>query len=192
MRRTALSLASLAFLAGCLPLFSQEAKPAAHMRGAFRKPQQNGWIYVHLEGPPFDLGFQHGYLLAPEIQDAVKVEILETTHGGTHDWNFYRNAAQNVLWPHIEKEYRDELLGISEGLTLFANGPTTSRNMTASIALPPRPRSRCPTVAARLWPRVVTRRMARSSLPITIGPATWKASVGPSSLTSCPQAAIAF
>ena len=26
--------------------------------------QQGGWTYVHLEGSPADIGFQHGYLLA--------------------------------------------------------------------------------------------------------------------------------
>jgi hypothetical protein len=62
------------------------------------------------------VGFQNGYLLAPEIQDAVKVEVLEANHEGKHDWNFLRNAAKDMMWPHIEQEYREELQGISEGL----------------------------------------------------------------------------
>jgi len=57
MRRTVFLLASLALVAASLPLFSQEAKLNAHMEGAFRKPAQNGWIFVHLEGTPFDMGF---------------------------------------------------------------------------------------------------------------------------------------
>ena len=32
--------------------------------------ERGGWIYVHLEGAPYDIGYQHGYLLAPEIADA--------------------------------------------------------------------------------------------------------------------------
>ena len=74
MRRIVFLFASVALVAGSLPLFSGEVKPDAHLKGAFRKPAQNGWIYVHLEGSPFDVGFQHGYLLAPEIQDAEKVK----------------------------------------------------------------------------------------------------------------------
>src|SRR5436305_8354927 len=31
--------------------------------------QKGGWTYVHLEGSPAEIGYQHGYLLAPEIQD---------------------------------------------------------------------------------------------------------------------------
>ena len=34
---------------------------------------RGGWIYVHLEGAPHDIGYQHGYLLAPEIADAFVV-----------------------------------------------------------------------------------------------------------------------
>jgi hypothetical protein len=116
MRRNAFSLPRIAVLACSLPMFSLAANNSQYMRGAFRKAPQNGWVYVHLEGPPFEIGFQHGYLLAPEVDDAVKVEILEATHGGRHDWGFYRSAAQNILWPHIEQEYREELRGISEGL----------------------------------------------------------------------------
>ncbi|MGO8788341.1 MAG: C45 family autoproteolytic acyltransferase/hydolase [Terriglobia bacterium] len=116
MRRIVFLFASVALVAGSLPLFSGEVKPDAHLKGAFRKPAQNGWIYVHLEGSPFDVGFQNGYLLAPEIQDAVKVEVLETTHDGKHDWSFFRNAAKGMMWPHIEQEYREELQGITAGL----------------------------------------------------------------------------
>jgi len=41
----------------------------ARLQKAYRF-QQEGWTYVHLEGSPSDIGFQHGYLLAPEIDDA--------------------------------------------------------------------------------------------------------------------------
>ena len=39
------------------------------LKGAYRFTE-NGWIYVHLQGTPEEVGFQHGYLLAPEIDDA--------------------------------------------------------------------------------------------------------------------------
>ena len=86
------------------------------MKGAFRKPAQKGWIFVHLEGTPSEIGFQHGYLLAQEILDAEKVIVLEQTHSGRKDWKFFRNAARDMMWPHIEPEYREELQGIADGL----------------------------------------------------------------------------
>jgi hypothetical protein len=81
-----------------------------------RRPEQNGWIYVHLEGKPAEIGFQHGYHLAPEIEEAQKVIALELTHDTKRDWRFYRDAAEKMLWPRIEPEYREELSGIVEGL----------------------------------------------------------------------------
>ena len=44
----------------------------ARLRGAYRF-EKGGWIYVHLEGTPGEIGYQHGYLLAPEIKDAFDV-----------------------------------------------------------------------------------------------------------------------
>ncbi len=85
------------------------------LKNAYRF-ERAGWVYVHLEGSPSDIGFQHGYLLAPEIVDGFKaVQFLET-HDGKHEWSFFRDTAQNVLWPHIETEYRQELQGIVDGL----------------------------------------------------------------------------
>lgn len=72
---------------------------------AFRRPAQNGWIYVHLQGAPRQVGFQHGFLLSPEIQNALAAIKLELTHETNKDWAFFRNAAQNILWPHVEREY---------------------------------------------------------------------------------------
>jgi hypothetical protein len=69
-----------------VPLFSQDTDVNSHHKGAFRKLAQNGWIYVHLEGTPFNIGCQHGYLQAPEIQDAEKVVALEQTHSRKRDW----------------------------------------------------------------------------------------------------------
>jgi len=56
-------------------------------------------------------------LLAPEIEDDLRVTMLEASHDYHRDWAFFRDAAQNVLWPHIEQEYRDELQGIADGAT---------------------------------------------------------------------------
>ena len=40
------------------------------------KFQQGGWTYVHLEGTPSDVGYQHGSLLAAEIGDAAILEAI--------------------------------------------------------------------------------------------------------------------
>ncbi|MDE3169461.1 MAG: peptidase C45 [Acidobacteriota bacterium] len=76
---------------------------------------RGGWIYVHLEGSPHDIGVQHGYLLAPEIADAYGMIRLELTHDTGRDWGFFRRAAQQMLWPKIDPEYQQELQGITDG-----------------------------------------------------------------------------
>jgi Phospholipase B len=78
--------------------------------------ERGGWIYVHLEGGPHDMGVQHGYLLAPEIADAYGALRLEMTHSTQRNWDFFRRAAREMLWPKIDAEYQQELQGIADGL----------------------------------------------------------------------------
>ncbi len=78
--------------------------------------KKNGWTYVHLQGTPAEIGFQHGYLLSAEIEDNYHVFKLENDHNSGRDWNFFRDASKNVLWPKVEPEYRAELQGIADGL----------------------------------------------------------------------------
>src|SRR6185295_2278216 len=89
------------FLTGAaVALLSQQSGQDPRLKGAFRLPDKNGWIYVHLQGAPADMGFQHGFLLAPQISEAQKVIALELTHDTKKDWQFFRNAAKDALWPH--------------------------------------------------------------------------------------------
>ena len=98
---------------------SVSAAPAApddaRLHGAYRF-DQSGWVYVHLEGDPGTVGFQHGSLLAPEIEDAFQAVKLHATHETHRDWEFFRQAGRKMLWPHIDPEYQTELQGIADGL----------------------------------------------------------------------------
>jgi hypothetical protein len=76
---------------------------------------RGGWKFVHLQGTPEQIGYQHGYLLAAEIADTLEVLKLEDTHSTKRDWQFFRDASKNMLWPHIDEEYRQELTAIAEG-----------------------------------------------------------------------------
>jgi hypothetical protein len=88
----------------------------ARMKNSRRMPAVHGWTQVHLEGTPAEIGYQHGVLLAEEIKDLQKVFALELQHDNGKDWKFFRTEAKEVLWPHIETEYREELQGIAEGV----------------------------------------------------------------------------
>jgi len=102
---TALSLTATAFC--------QQANP--RLANASRE-DRNGWIYVHLEGSPMDIGYQHGYLLAAEIDDLIRAMKVSLPHLSGKDWSFYREAVKRMFWDKIDKEYQDELTGITEGL----------------------------------------------------------------------------
>ena len=78
--------------------------------------ERGGWIYVHLEGAPHDIGYQHGFLLATEIADGFAAASLEMTHNSNRGWDFFRRASREMLWPKIDPEYQAELQGIVEGL----------------------------------------------------------------------------
>lgn len=80
------------------------------------KFNRGGWTYVHLQGTPEQVGFQHGYLLAHEIEDNVNVYMVSAPNVDKRPWSFFRDAAKDVLWPHIEPEYQAELKGLVEGL----------------------------------------------------------------------------
>ena len=80
------------------------------------RENKNGWIYVHLEGSPATIGYQHGYLLANDIDTTIQAVAHLLTHETKRDWNFYRTCAKNFLWNKLEREYKDEINGIVEGL----------------------------------------------------------------------------
>jgi Phospholipase B len=80
------------------------------------REDKNGWIYVHLEGSPSDIGYQHGFLLANDIDTSIKALDHLLTHETKRNWQFYRNAAKSFLWDKLDREYKDEINGIVEGL----------------------------------------------------------------------------
>jgi hypothetical protein len=78
--------------------------------------EEGGWIYLHLEGDPGAMGYQHGYLLAPEIEDGFAAVSAGMMHSTERDWGFFRKAAHEMLWPKIDAEYQQELQGIADGV----------------------------------------------------------------------------
>lgn len=95
---------------------ARAAQPDPRLKAALRRAEKNGWIAVRLAGSPREIGFQHGSLLAPEIKDGHRVVSYNLTYDSKKDWAFFREAAEKVLWPRVEEEYRQELEGIVEGV----------------------------------------------------------------------------
>ncbi len=98
------------------------------------RENKNGWIYVHLEGSPSDIGYQHGYLLANDIDTSIQAIAYYLQHSTNRAWSFYRQAARNFMWDKLDREYKDEINGIVAGLHA-QNKNYDSLDLTAYNAL---------------------------------------------------------
>ena len=105
--------AILAFVVASITFAAAIKDP--RLEGSYRF-ERGGWTYVHLQGSPEQIGFQHGYLLAPEIADFYHVLKVESEHSTRRDWQFFRDAGRTILWPQIDPEYQKELQGIAAGV----------------------------------------------------------------------------
>jgi hypothetical protein len=124
--RIALLAAAISVAAGIAALGPRQvvANASSGAKAATTEPRvkrayrfdRAGWVYVHLEGGPGEIGYQHGYLLAPEIAAAFEAVKLSNTHATKRDWEFFRKASREMLWPKIDREYQEELQGIADGL----------------------------------------------------------------------------
>jgi hypothetical protein len=85
------------------------------MAGSYRL-ERDGWIYIHLEGTSDQIGYQHGSLLASEIADFLRVIKPYFEKSSKRDWNFYRDAAEKMLWNAIDPQYQREIDGIVAGV----------------------------------------------------------------------------
>ncbi len=77
--------------------------------------EENGWIYLHIEGKPYERGFQHGKLLSQEIWE-IKRSLKYLTYWNTgKEWQFFVDASERLFVPWIDQEYLDEIRGIADG-----------------------------------------------------------------------------
>ena len=108
-----ITLAALTY--GCAKKQATTPTQPAELAKASRV-DTNGWISVHLEGAPREIGFQHGWLLAAEIDDLLKA-LTHFLEGSTkREWAFFRGAAERMFWPKLGTEYQEEIEGIAAGL----------------------------------------------------------------------------
>ncbi len=78
--------------------------------------EKAGWIYLHIEGSPQERGFQHGYLLAKEIEESIRI-LREVWHyESAMDWDWLVKKSVEILDPKIDPENRMEMAGMAEGL----------------------------------------------------------------------------
>lgn len=87
--------------------------------------EKNGWIYLHVEGPARAMGFQHGYLLAREIAEALRSTRINWEYESAMTWSWLTEKGATMFLSKIDPECLAELDGLAEGLQ--AAGVETSR-----------------------------------------------------------------
>jgi hypothetical protein len=103
-----LSMCAIALFFSCKQPAPTQTTPANNRLGKATREDKNGWIYLHLAGSPADIGYQHGYLAAKEIDTLMKVLQYYLPSSSGKDWAFYRGASARFIWKKIDKEYQDE------------------------------------------------------------------------------------
>jgi len=79
---------------------------------AYRYPAA-GWIYLHIEGEPYERGYQHGHLMAREIPEYL--ERCAALLGSKDHWDDYRTTANALFLRGFDREILEEMRGIADG-----------------------------------------------------------------------------
>ncbi len=93
-----------------------------------------GWVYVHVEGEPYERGYQYGYLTSAEIVDMInrwsnwgheekimKLFIIKNLLQNYDKlpeqwWEICKSKAARIFWKQFPEEYQQEIKGIADGV----------------------------------------------------------------------------
>lgn len=91
--------------------------PTAVLRyGAGYRYPQDGWTVLHIEGKPYDRGYQHGRLMAPEIADYVStLATARSSKEPARGWSDHRTLINALFLRKFDRESLEEMKGIAEG-----------------------------------------------------------------------------
>ncbi|MBI3411979.1 MAG: hypothetical protein HY040_26920 [Planctomycetes bacterium] len=120
---------------------------------AYRYPQA-GWIVLHIEGEPYERGYQHGRLMGNEI--GAHLRCFATTLSSkapSEDWQSTRRLVNALFLRRFAKEYLEEMKGIADGAT------------AAGARFYNRPIDLVDVAALNLWPEIETLDSALEATP---------------------------
>ena len=93
-----------------------------------------GWVYIHVEGEPYERGYQYGYLASHEILDMIQrwsnlgheikfmkrflIKNLPKNYDKLSEqwWKICRSKSMRFFEKNIPEEYKQEMKGITDGL----------------------------------------------------------------------------
>jgi hypothetical protein len=80
---------------------------------AYRYPSA-GWIYLHIEGEPYERGYQHGYLMSREIPEYM-ARCAADIGTNSESWDGLRTQANALFLRGFDREILEEMRGIADG-----------------------------------------------------------------------------
>ena len=120
---------------------------------AYRFPQA-GWTVLHIEGEPYERGYQHGRLMATEIAGYVRCfAALLSPKSPAEGWQHTRRLSNALFVRRFDKEFLEEMKGIADGAT------------AAGARYDNRPIDLVDIVAINCWPEIETLDSALEALP---------------------------
>jgi hypothetical protein len=82
---------------------------------AYRYPS-GGWTVLHIEGQPYERGYQHGYLMAKEIEGYIDRSAAELDSKDRQKfWTWGRTTANALFLRGFDEEILQEMKGIADG-----------------------------------------------------------------------------
>lgn len=82
---------------------------------AYRYPS-GGWIYLHIEGQPYERGYQHGRLMSKEIVEYMARCAADLDRNGKNkSWDLARTTAAALFLHGFDQEILQEMNGIADG-----------------------------------------------------------------------------
>jgi hypothetical protein len=82
---------------------------------AYRYPSA-GWIYLHIEGQPYERGYQHGHLMAREIPEYLERCAAELgVKAEAQSWDQLRTTVNALFLRGFDREILEEMKGIADG-----------------------------------------------------------------------------
>lgn len=90
--------------------------PTVRWAGEAYRYDDRGWIFVHVEGKPYERGYQFGYLVSGELATYLaKVAQQEISKDPAAGWNNLRQMADALMLRKYDDEYLMEMKGIADG-----------------------------------------------------------------------------
>src|SRR5262245_50951225 len=84
---------------------------------AYKYPQA-GWTVLHIEGEPYERGYQHGRLMASEIAAFVRCfAAMQGPKAPAEAWRQTRTLVNALFLRRTDREYLEEMKGIADGAT---------------------------------------------------------------------------